>query len=143
MVRHKVTDARRGPPRDCLDIVRETIITVSGMEAGHCQEMLEDMVGQIAAAQFLGAPLLQRYINISDGPTECVGIFRRQAVHVLVDDFAAQGRQVGPGIAAVAAAEHAVDFYADENRIRVMRMDHDVGDLGAHRIVRVAFLFTA
>ena len=83
MLRHKVTDARRGPPRDCLDIVRETIITVGGMEVGHRQEVLEDMVGQIPAAQFMVAPLLQRYIDISDGPTERVGIFRRQAMHAL------------------------------------------------------------
>ena len=39
--RDKVTDARRGPPGDCLDVMRQTIITVGGMEAGHGQDMFE------------------------------------------------------------------------------------------------------
>jgi len=34
-------DARRWPPGDCLDVMRQTIITVGGMEAGHGQEMFE------------------------------------------------------------------------------------------------------
>ena len=44
------TNARRGPSDDCLDIVRETIITVSGVEAGHGQEVSREMVGQIVCA---------------------------------------------------------------------------------------------
>src|SRR6266446_4992183 len=32
--RDKVTDAHREPPGDCLDVMRQTIITVGGMEAG-------------------------------------------------------------------------------------------------------------
>ena|SRR6266404_3941843 len=39
--RNKVTDARREPPGDCLDVMRQTIITVGDMEAGHGQEMFE------------------------------------------------------------------------------------------------------
>jgi len=38
--------------------MRQTIITVGGMEAGHGQEMFEHMVGQVAAAQLVVAPLL-------------------------------------------------------------------------------------
>jgi hypothetical protein len=56
--RDKLTDARRAPPGDCLDVMRQTIITGGGMEAGHGQEMFEHMVGQIAAAQLVVAPLL-------------------------------------------------------------------------------------
>jgi hypothetical protein len=51
--RDKVTDARRGPPGDCLDVMRQTIMTVGGMKAGHSQQMFEYMVGEIAAAQLL------------------------------------------------------------------------------------------
>jgi hypothetical protein len=39
--RDKVTDARRGPPGDCLDVMRQTIITVDGMKAGHGHQMFE------------------------------------------------------------------------------------------------------
>ena len=67
MLRGKVTDTRRRPSCDRLDIVRETIIAIGGVEAGHGQEVLEDMLGQIAAVQLLVPPLLQWYIDISDG----------------------------------------------------------------------------
>ena len=83
MSRGKVTDARCGPPGDCLDVMRQTIITVGGMEAGYGHDMFEEMVGQIAAAQLLVAPLLQRYINVGDGLTERVGKLRGHASHVL------------------------------------------------------------
>jgi hypothetical protein len=39
--RDKVTNARRGPPGDCLDAMRQKIITVGGMKAGHGQQMFE------------------------------------------------------------------------------------------------------
>jgi hypothetical protein len=42
------------------------------MEAGHGQQVLEDMVRQIAAAKLLVSPLLQWHINIGDASTECV-----------------------------------------------------------------------
>jgi hypothetical protein len=76
---HKVTHACRGPSDDRLDIVRETIIPVGGMEAGHSQQVLEDMVRQIAAAQFLVSPLLQWHLDIGDGATEGVRIFAAKA----------------------------------------------------------------
>ena len=53
------------------------------MEAGHGQGMFEEMVGQIAAAQLLVAPLLQRYIDVGDGSTERIGKLRGHASHVL------------------------------------------------------------
>jgi hypothetical protein len=46
-MRNKITSTHRGPPCDCLDIVRETIITVGGMEASYGRQVLEDMVRQI------------------------------------------------------------------------------------------------
>jgi hypothetical protein len=39
--------------------MRQTVITVGGVEAGHGQEVFEDVVGQIAVAQLLVAPLLR------------------------------------------------------------------------------------
>jgi hypothetical protein len=39
--RDKVTDARRGPPGDRLDVMPQRIITVGGMKAGHGQQMFE------------------------------------------------------------------------------------------------------
>src|SRR5215831_15927330 len=83
VLRHKVTNARRGPSDDCLDIVRETIITVSGMEAGHGQEVSREMVGQIVCANYLVAPTIEWYINVPDGSIECRGIFRCDATHIL------------------------------------------------------------
>jgi hypothetical protein len=47
---HKVPDAGRRPAGDRLDIVRQAIIAVGGMEAGHSQQVLEDMVRPLAAA---------------------------------------------------------------------------------------------
>jgi hypothetical protein len=41
----KVTNGRRWPSGNCLDVVRETIITVSGVEAGHGQEVFKQMLG--------------------------------------------------------------------------------------------------
>ena len=37
--RDKVTDARRGPPGDRLDVVSEAIIAVVGMQFGHGQQV--------------------------------------------------------------------------------------------------------
>ncbi len=58
VMRHKLTDAGCGPSCDRLDIVGETIITVGGVEARHGQQVLENMVRQIAAAKLLVSPLL-------------------------------------------------------------------------------------
>ena len=67
VTRHKVTDAGRRPAGDRLDIVCKAIIAVGGMEAGHGQQVLEDMLRQLAAAQLLVPPLLQGHIHIPDG----------------------------------------------------------------------------
>jgi len=50
-----------------------------GVKAGHGQEVLKEMLGQIAPAQFLVTPVIERRIDVRDGPTECVGAFRRDA----------------------------------------------------------------
>src|SRR6266508_3756410 len=63
--------------------MRETIISIGGMEAGHSEQVLKNMVGQIAAAKFLVPPLFQWDINIGDGSTERGGIFSRHGMHVL------------------------------------------------------------
>jgi len=55
-----------------LDIVREAIISIGGMESGHSEQVLKKMVRQIAAAKLLVPPLFQRDINIGDGSTERV-----------------------------------------------------------------------
>jgi len=54
-----------------------------GMESRDCQQMLEDLVRQIATAKLLVPPLLQGQINVSDDATERGGIFRRVDRHVL------------------------------------------------------------
>jgi hypothetical protein len=59
VTRNIVSGARGGPSCDRLDIVCKTIIAVGGMESRHCQQMLEDMVRQIATAKLLVPPLLQ------------------------------------------------------------------------------------
>jgi hypothetical protein len=66
-----------------IDVVREEIITISGVEAGHGQEMFRDMVGQIVCTHNLVAPLIERHVNVPDGPVECLRIFRRDAMHIL------------------------------------------------------------
>jgi hypothetical protein len=45
VLRDEVTNRRRRPSGDCPDIVRETIITVSGVETGHGQEVFKAMLG--------------------------------------------------------------------------------------------------
>jgi hypothetical protein len=71
------------PSRDRFDIVRESIISIGGMETGHGEQVLKNMVGQIAAAKLLVPPLFQWDINIGDGSTERGGIFSRHGMHVL------------------------------------------------------------
>src|SRR5262249_6583283 len=71
------------PSRDRFDIVRETIISIGGMEAGHGKQVLKNMVWQIAAAKLLVPPLFQWDINIGDGSPERGGIFSRHGMHVL------------------------------------------------------------
>jgi hypothetical protein len=83
MTRHEVTGAGRRPSRGRLDIVRETVIAVGGLEPGHDQQVLGDMVRQLAGAQLLVSPGLEGYIDISDGATEGVGILRGQGAQVL------------------------------------------------------------
>jgi hypothetical protein len=48
-MRHKGTGAGRWPAGDRLDIMRETIIPIGGMELGHSQQVLEDMVRHMTA----------------------------------------------------------------------------------------------
>src|SRR5262249_41976441 len=48
---HKVTDAGRRSAGDRLDIVREAIIPIGGMELGHGQHMRQDIVRQVAEAR--------------------------------------------------------------------------------------------
>ena len=72
MTRNKVAATCRRPSGDRLDIVREAIISIGGMEAGHSEQVLKKMVRQIAAAKLLVPPLFQRDINICDGSTERV-----------------------------------------------------------------------
>jgi aspartyl-tRNA(Asn)/glutamyl-tRNA(Gln) amidotransferase subunit A len=55
--RDKVTGAGCWPSRYSLDILRKAIISVRSMETGHREQVLKDMVGQIALAQLLVAPL--------------------------------------------------------------------------------------
>ena len=43
VLRHQVTNGRHRPSDDGLDIVREAIITVSGVEAGHGQDVFKEM----------------------------------------------------------------------------------------------------
>jgi hypothetical protein len=77
MTRHELLGARWRSPGDCLYILRETIITAGGMETGHGQQVIEDMLGQIAAVQLFIKPLLHRHIDIGDGSAERPGILRR------------------------------------------------------------------
>ena len=83
MARHKVTDAGGRPAGYPLDIVGQTIVTIGGMEPGYSLHMMGNMVRQIAPAQLLVPPDFQGHIDIGDGFTECGGIFRGQALHVL------------------------------------------------------------
>jgi hypothetical protein len=53
------------------------------MKAGHGQEVFKEMLGQIAPAQFLVTPLIERHIDVREGSTECVGVFRRDVRQIL------------------------------------------------------------
>src|SRR5207249_1065152 len=57
---HKVPHARGPPSRDRLDVVRETIVMVGGVEARHGQQVLEDVVGQLAPADGRGPVQVSR-----------------------------------------------------------------------------------
>src|SRR5215470_11627246 len=83
VLRHKIANACCGPSDERLDIVREAIITISGVEAGHGQEVLRDMTGQIVCTHDLIAPLIERHIDVRDAPTEGHGIFGRDTMHIL------------------------------------------------------------
>jgi hypothetical protein len=63
--------------------MRETIITVSSMEAGHGQKVLRDMVGQVLPTQYLVTPLIERHVDVPDGSIERLGIFGCDAMHIL------------------------------------------------------------
>jgi hypothetical protein len=45
--------------------------------------VFRDMVRQTVRTHYLVAPLIERHINVRDGSTECLGIFRRDAMHIL------------------------------------------------------------
>ena len=64
VTRNKVAAACGGPSCDHLDIVCEAIISISGMKAGHGQQVIRDMVRQITFAKLLIPPLLQWDIDI-------------------------------------------------------------------------------
>ena len=70
VTRDEVAAACRVPSRYRFDIMRETIIPIGGMEAGHSEQVFKNMFGQIAATKLLVAPLFQRDINIGDSSTE-------------------------------------------------------------------------
>jgi hypothetical protein len=55
VLRHKIANACCGPSDERLDIVREAIITISGVEAGHGQEVFGDVTGQIVCTHDLVA----------------------------------------------------------------------------------------
>jgi len=44
MLRNKIVHAQGGPSRDRLDIVTDAIIAVGGVQAGHRQQMVDDML---------------------------------------------------------------------------------------------------
>ena len=80
---HKIANARCGPSDERVDIVCEAIITISGVEARHGQEVFRDMAGQIVCTHDLVAPLIERYIDVPDGSTEGLRIFGRDTMHIL------------------------------------------------------------
>jgi hypothetical protein len=47
MARHKVTDAGRRPAGNYFNIVRQTIITIGGMEPGHGRQVLEEWLDKL------------------------------------------------------------------------------------------------
>ena len=69
-MRDEVAAVCRSPSRYRFDIMRETIISIGGMEPGHSEQVFKNMLGQIAVAKLLVPPLFQRDINIGDGSTE-------------------------------------------------------------------------
>jgi len=70
VTRNEIAAVGRAPSRYRFDIMRETIISIGGMEAGHSEQVFKNMFGQIAAAKLLIPPLLQWDINIGDGSTD-------------------------------------------------------------------------
>src|SRR5215468_3756099 len=83
VLRHKIANARCGPSDERLDIVCEAIITISGVEARHGQEVFRDVAGQIVCTHDLVAPLIERHIDVPDGSTEGLRIFGRGTMHIL------------------------------------------------------------
>jgi len=71
VTRDEVAAACCGTSRDRVNIVRETIISIGGVEAGHAKQVLKNLVRQIAAAKLL-PPLFQWDINIGNSSTERV-----------------------------------------------------------------------
>src|SRR5271170_6570414 len=53
-----------------------------------------------------------------------------ETVQVLVEHLVAEWAQALPVVATVVAAEDTVDFDAHPDCAMVMRIDHDIGDLG-------------
>lgn len=83
VLRHKVTNACCGPSGDLLDILCKTVIAIRGMETGHGQEMFIEMLRQITLTQLPVAPLIERHIDLRNRSSQCSGVFRRDAAHVL------------------------------------------------------------
>jgi hypothetical protein len=66
MTEHESLRACRRSPEDCLYIVRQTIIATGSMQMSHGEQMLQNMLREIATAKFLIPPFVHWHINIGD-----------------------------------------------------------------------------
>src|SRR5271166_4848585 len=82
-LRDKIADTCRRPSNDRFDIASRTIISVSSVEASHCQDVVEDMVGQLQIPKLRITPLIERHVDIGDLPPERGRILRRDTCHIL------------------------------------------------------------
>ena len=80
-MRYEVVHRGCGPSCDHFHIVRDSIVAVRGVQLRHRLQMMEDVVGQIALAQFV-APLLEWYVDVTNRFAQRAGVFRRDCVHI-------------------------------------------------------------
>ena len=82
MLAHRGFQGLRRSSEDILDVRRQPVIRVGGVQMPHRQQMFEDVLRQMASAQFFG-PRLDRHVDIGDLAPQCLAVLGGEGVQIL------------------------------------------------------------
>lgn len=82
MLAHRGFQGLRRSSEDILDVRRQPVIRVGGVQMPHRQQMFEDVLRQMASAQFFG-PRLDRHVDIRDLAPQCLAVLGGEGVQIL------------------------------------------------------------